>query len=169
MTRKAREKIFSPYHMLRRARDLRRVAEHLHDVSSAPKPKDHRLQVGSIGTVPILLSLATEIALKAWQCRERNGPPDPTHDLLKLFLGLGEDAQRRLSEKMPEHPAPVPGLPPMYPGMQTALSDCRHMFVEWRYAHERRHLSANTSVLRTALNAILEAYDESPQRPETGD
>jgi len=155
--------------MMSRARDLRRVAEHLQDLSFAPKPKDLRLQVGSIGTVPILLSLATEIALKAWQCRERNGPPDQTHDLLKLFLGLGEDAQRRLSEKMPEHAAPVRGLPPMYPGMQTALSDCRNMFVEWRYAHERRQLSADPGVLRTALNAIFDAYDELPQLPESGD
>lgn len=155
--------------MMRRARDLRRVAEHLDDVSSAPKPKDDRLQVGSIVTVPVLLSLATEIALKAWQCRERNGPPDQTHDLLKLFLGLGEDAQRRLSEKMPEHPPPMPGLPPVYPGMRTALSDCRNMFVEWRYAHERQHLRADTGVLKTALNAIFDAYDELPQLPESVD
>lgn len=164
-----REKIFSPYYMMRRARALRRVAEHLDDDGNVPEPWDRRLQEGKFVAAPVLLALATEIALKAWQCHERNGPPDQTHDLLKLFLGLGEDAQRRLSEKMPELPSPLPGFPPAYPGMQNALSDCRNVFVEWRYSHERRHLRAETGVLKTALSAIIEAYDELPQGPASGD
>ena len=155
--------------MMSQARALRRVAEHLDDDGKAPEPWDSRLNEGKFVAVPVLLALSTEIALKAWQCRERNGPPDQTHNLLKLFLGLGEDAQRRLSEKMPEHPSPLPGFPPAYPGMKNALSDCRNIFVEWRYSHERRHLRAETGVLKTALSAIIEAYDESSPGPASGD
>ena len=146
--------------MMRQARALGRVAEHLDDDGKVSDPWDSQLQEGKFVAEPVLLALATEIALKAWQCHERNGPPDQTHDLLKLFLGLREDARRRLSEKMPEYPSPLPGFPPAYPGIQTALSDCRHMFVEWRYSHERRHMRADTGILKTALNAIIETYDE---------
>ena len=50
---------------------------------------------------PILLSLAIEIALKAWQRRERQSAPDHGHDLLQLFEGLAEVTQKRLEAKMP--------------------------------------------------------------------
>ena len=165
MTEKATTKIWDPYQMMSRAKALRRLAEHLDDDGTVPNQWDGRLQEGRFVAVPVLLALATEIALKAWKCHERNGRPEQTHDLLELFLGLGKDAQRRLSEKMPEYPSPVPGLPPAYPGIQTALSNCRNIFVEWRYSHEHRHLRAETGVLKTALNAIIEVYDESTPGP----
>lgn len=155
--------------MMSRARAFRRVAEHLDDDGKAPKPWDSRLTEGKFVAVPVLLALSTEIALKAWQCRERNGSPNQTHDQLKLFLGLGADAQRQLSEKMPEYPSPLPGFPPAYPGMKNALSSCRNIFAEWRYSHEVRHLRAETGVLKTALSAIIAAYDESAQGPPSGD
>ena len=104
------------------------------------------------------LSYIIPIGLKAWQCKERNGPPDKTHDLLKLFDGLGENARRRLEDKMPEVPSPVAGLPPIYPGIRNALCQNKNLFVKWRYAHEHVSLFAETGVLKTALTAIVEAY-----------
>ena len=47
------------------------------------------------------MALATEIALKALQCQERNAPLDPTHDLLKLFKGLDKETQAGLEESLP--------------------------------------------------------------------
>lgn len=51
-------------------------------------------------TVPNLLTLATEIALKAWQCWERQKAPKRTHDLLKLFHSLEQDTQEVLEARM---------------------------------------------------------------------
>ncbi|MCY3877398.1 MAG: hypothetical protein OXF88_24300 [Rhodobacteraceae bacterium] len=119
--------------------------------------------------VPILLSLATEIGLKAWQCKERAGLPDQTHDFLKLFDGLAETTRRRLEEKMPEVPGPVAGLPPYCPGIREALCQNRNLFVDWRYAHEHHALFAETGVLKAALTAIVESYFVSvPERRVSG-
>ena len=107
--------------------------------------------------------------LKAWQCWERNGAPDHTHDLVELFDALGVQSQKRLEQKMPEVGSPVGGLPSIYPGMRNALTRCRSVFVEWRYAHEHNSLYAETGVLKTALEAIVEAYDDLPQTAAVGD
>lgn len=48
----------------------------------------------------ILLSLATEIALKAWQCRKRKGVSDHTHDLLDLFNSLEPGIRELLEARM---------------------------------------------------------------------
>ena len=56
-----------------------------------------------------MLSLALEIALKAWQRRERQGAPDRSHDLLQLFEGLEEATQKRLEAKMPPMVDPLVG------------------------------------------------------------
>ena len=155
-----REVVWHPDLMMIRASSLRRLVEHLE-----AGQRDGSQFEGTSVAVPILLSLAAEIGLKAWQCKERNGPPDKTHDLLKLFDGLGENARRRLEDKMPEVPSPVAGLPPFYPGIRNALCQNKNLFVEWRYAHEHHSLFAETGVLKTALTAIVEAYFvEVPQR-----
>ena len=148
-----REVIWNPDLMMIRASELGRLVEHL----SAGQSDGSSFEGTTVAT-PILLSLAAEIGLKAWQCKERNGPPDKTHDLLKLFDGLGENARRRLEDKMPEVPSPVAGLPPIYPGIRNALCQNKNLFVEWRYAHEHVSLFAETGVLKTALTAIVEAY-----------
>ena len=147
------EIVWRPDMMMIRATELGRLAEHLE-----AEQRDGSRFGGTFVAVPILLSLATEISLKAWQCKERNGPPDKTHDLLELFDSLGENARRRLEQMMPEVPSPVPGLPPYYPGIRDALCQNKNMFVEWRYAHEYHSLFAETGVLKTALKAIVEAY-----------
>ena len=153
-----REVIWNPDFMMIRARSLGRLVEHLHDDADGSGQKDGSRFEGTSVAVPILLSLAAEIALKAWQCKERNGPPDQTHDLLKLFDGLGDNARRRLEQRMPEVPNPVAGLPPIYPGMRNSLRQNKNLFVEWRYAHEHVSLIAETGFLKTALRAIVDAH-----------
>ena len=152
-----REVVWHPDLMMIRANELRRLVEHLDDADMSGQSDGSRFEGTSVA-VPILLSLAAEIGLKAWQCRERDGPLDQTHDLLNLFDALGENARTRLEQRMPEVPSPVAGLPPYYPGIRDALYQNKNLFVEWRYAHEHHSLFAETGVLKTALTAIVEAY-----------
>ena len=56
-------------------------------------------------TVPILLSLAAEMVLKAWRCREGKAKPIRSHDLLGLFNGLEPETQKRLEAAMPPRPS----------------------------------------------------------------
>ena len=146
-----------------------RVAEEIDKGGEKAGPEDALLFEGTMLAEPVLLSLAAEIALKAWQCRECNGAPDRTHDLLALFDGLGDESQKRLEEKMPEVENPVRGLPPVYPGIRNALTRCRSVFLDWRYAHEHQSLNAEIGVLKTALKAIVDAYDELPHAEATGE
>ena len=56
--------------------------------------------MGRLLAVPYLLSLATETALKAWQCRELQKAPERTHNLLDLFHRLKQDTQEMLEARM---------------------------------------------------------------------
>ena len=142
----------NPHLMMIRANELGRLVEHL----DAEK-KDGAWLEGTTIAVPVLLSLAVEIGLKAWHRREGNPAPVKTHDLLELFDGLREDTRRRLEDKMPEVPGPIPDWP-AYPGIRNALRQNKDIFTEWRYAHEHDALFAETGVLKTALRAIVDAY-----------
>ena len=163
------ENTWLPDLMIRRAISLSRVAEEIDKSGEKAEPEDALLFEGTMLAEPVLLSLAVEIALKAWQCRERSGAPDRTHDLLALFDGLGDESQKRLKDKMPEVENPVRGLPPVYPGIRNALAGCKSVFLEWRYAHEHQSLYAETGVLKTALKAIIDAYDNLPQAEAAGE
>ncbi len=147
----------NPLLMMSRAHGLGQLAERLEAEQSDGEWCD-----GTFVAIPVLLSLAAEIGLKAW-CRIEGTPGPKTHDLLKLFDGLGENTRRRLENRMPEFPSPVPGLPPAYPGIKDALRQNRDVFTEWRYAHEHDGLIAETGVLKTALKAIVDKFiDEMP-------
>ena len=138
-----------PLHMMSRANDLGLLVEHLEAEKS-----DGEWRRGTFVAVPVLLSLAVEIGLKAWHCIE--GSPVPkTHDLLKLFDGLGENTRRRLEDRMPEVPSPMPDWP-IRPGIRDALSQHRNLFEEWRYPYEHSALFAQTHVLQTALKVIVD-------------
>ena len=119
---------------------------------------------GKFVAMPVLLALATEIALKAWQCRERQEKPDHDHDLLRLFEGLREDTQAWLEAKLPEIPDPLLGseFPPIHPGIRVTLSSNRNLFEKWRYLYESRGgKRAETGLLNEALTVLIDAYDES--------
>ena len=105
----------NPELMMIRAKELGRLVEHLD-----AEQRDGVWHEGTSVAVPVLLSLAVEIGLKAWRRREGNRSPVKSHDLLELFDGLGENTRRRLEDKMPEVPGPVPELP-IYPGIRNAL------------------------------------------------
>ena len=153
----------NPDLMMIRAKELGRLVEHLDS-----EQRDGVWREGTSVAVPVLLSLAVEIGLKAWHRREGNESPVKTHDLLKLFDGLGESTRKRLEDRMPEVPGPIPDWP-HYPGIRNAMRQSKDIFTEWRYAHEHDALFAETGVLKTALAAIVEAYFvEVPQRPVLG-
>ena len=108
--------------------------------------------------VPVLLTLAIELALKALQWNERGGrPPAHTHDLLMLFKGLKEDTRERIEANMPEIPGMFPEEP-YWPGVRTTLSRARNVFIDWRYPYEHPGLFVETPVLKTALKAILDVH-----------
>ena len=108
---------------------------------------------------PVLLALATELALKAWQCRERNGmAPDKTHDLAKLFDALEDDARALLEHALPAHPDPMARFIPLYSGIREALNVNRKLFETWRYPYEHPGLVAETGALKTAFAAIVDTY-----------
>ena len=92
-------KYLDVYRMMDYAESLLRVAKELQQKSSDAKT-DIRLFEGVFLSVPILLSLATEIALKAWQFRELKEVNIRTHDLLKLFQSLKPSTQKMLEARM---------------------------------------------------------------------
>lgn len=153
--RKRKPKIsWHPEWMLLEAAGLGQVVERLDDPEEGFTV---RFDQSSI-VVPVLLSLAIEIALKALQWNERDGrQPAQTHDLLLLFKGLKKDTRERIEANMPE----VPGmfLEQLHrPGIRTALSRARRVFVDWRYPYEHPGLIVDTADLQTALKAILDVH-----------
>ena len=157
------KRAWEPDTMIWNARSLQKVAGQLAS-ERVPPGEDVFLFTGQLLAGPILLALATEIALKAWQCRERQGPPDSYHDLLKLFEGLSEEARDILEAACPEQPLPgeVQAYIPIHSGMRRILETHRDTFVRWRYAHETMNAHAFPPALNAALTAISEAYDQSP-------
>lgn len=142
----------NPLLMMSRANDLGRLVEHLE-----AEQRDGVWREGTSIAVPVLLSLAVEIGLKAWHRSEGNEAPFRTHDLLELFESLGENTRKRLEHRMPEVPGIMPDFP-VYPGIRNALRQSKDVFTEWRYAHEHDSLFAETGVLKAALKAIVDEY-----------
>ena len=157
------ERAWDPDTMIWNARSLQKVARQLAS-DRIPPGEDVFLFTGQQLAEPILLALSTEIALKAWQCRERQGPPDSYHDLLKLFEGLSDRAQTILEARYPEHPMPggTHVFIPIHSGIRRILETHRDTFVRWRYVHETMSDHAYPPALDAALTAIIEAYGQSP-------
>ncbi len=132
----------------------------------ARKLMDGEFASGRSHAHAVLLALAVEIALKAWQCRERKGgDPDHSHCLVKLFDRLSEDAQERLQTRMPEHPWPrgaeharLSGNP-FGGGIRVVLEAHRNTFEAWRYSYEHDALYTWPPQLDEALTAIIDTYN----------
>ena len=146
------------------AKALLRVANHL-DADTDKEPTQPLLFHGLTIVIPTLLGLATELALKALQMREEGTSPK-SHDLLELFDRLLAGTRRRLEQKMPGVPGVHPDLPPVYPGVREALEANRTLFVEWRYLRERPRTLAETAVLKEAMSAIIDTFEEPTLSPE---
>ena len=67
---------------------------------------------------------------------------------------------------MPGVPGVHPDLPPVCPGVREALEANRTLFVEWRYLRERPRTLAETSVLKEAMSAIIDTFEEPTLFPE---
>ena len=146
--------------MIWNARSLQKVANQLASDRESVQ-SDVFMFTGQFLAAPILLALATEIALKAWQCRERKRAPDRSHDLLKLFEGLSEKVRTGLETRFPAQPDPF-GTHQFFPvgaGMRKTLEFHRRAFEHWRYLHESMRGSFFPPALNEALTAIIEAYD----------
>ena len=155
---------WDPDAMILNARSLQAVARQF---TSDPDPRDNELPpdasyyYGRFLAGPILLALATEIALKAWQRRERAGAPDRGHDLVALFEALSEEAQDTLEARCPNNVIP-PALEvfgPIPSGMRRTLEIHKDTFERWRYAYEATEDHIWPDALDAALTAIIEAYE----------
>ncbi len=161
---KQSEKILNPDGAMDNAKALLEVANHL-DAYKDPKLTGPLLFHGFMLTVPTLLALATELALKALIMRDVGAPPQ-SHDLLDLFDRLPERTRQRLKKKMPGAPPIHPQLPPIPPGIREVLEENRNLFAEWRYLHESRGAWAGTGMLKEALSVIIDTYEEPTPPPE---
>ena len=173
--------------MIRNAKALQRVVKELEKNKPKPSPSDgwgkwdrgtenQLLFMGRFLAVPNLLSLATEIALKAWQCREQQKAPERTHDLLKLFQNLEQDTQEMLEARMRKvSPDSVwadalrmQNLSPLEQEMLGAkmhpLRDVLRSHSDanmlWRYIYEEPEAKFETGEIDLALTVIIDAYEK---------
>lgn len=162
--------------MIENAKSLQRVAKELEKNGGETLRSDTRLFHGKFLAVPILLSLATEIALKAWWCRERNKAPKRTHDLLKLFDVLKQDTQEMLEARMRKlspHSvwAAEPGMQNLNPDLQDMLGAKMHPLrdvldahrnanMHWRFLYEKPRGLFETAEIDRALTVIIGSYHE---------
>ena len=137
--------------MIWNAKSLQRVAKELERHEESPQ-YDLLLFSGRFLAGPNLLTLVTEIALKAWQCRERKGNPDRSHDLMKLFDSLESSKQETLEARMRKlSPHSVWAGDPSMQNLNADLQDifrarmhplrdvlCSHRdaHTHWRFIHE---------------------------------
>ncbi len=173
--------------MIMNAKALQRVVKELEKNRSKLFPLDEwskwnrdteaRLLLnGMFLAIPNLLSLATEIALKAWQCRERQKDPDHIHNLLELFESLEQDTQEMLEARMQKQsPCPVwagqPRMQNLSPLEQEMLGAKMHplrdvlrshsdVYKRWRYLHEETSAQCELPEIDRALTVIIDAYEK---------
>ena len=164
--KKNRKANWPPYWVIQDAKALQRVVEELDSQDSQSVQADPLLFHGKVVAEPILLSFAIEIALKAWQCRERQGAADHGHDLLQLFEGLEEATQKRLEAKMPPMVDPWLGET-LREGLRELLGSHRDAFIKWRYPYEGDFIFKpfETSEVHRALTVLIDAYYEREDGP----
>ena len=171
--------------MIRNAKALQRVVKELEKNRPKSSPldrwnnqergtQDRLLFMGRLLAVPNLLSLATEIALKAWLCWEQKAP-ERTHDLLKLFQSLEQNTQEMLEARMRKvSPHSVwagqPGMQNLGPFEQEMFAAKMHPLrdilrshsdanMRWRYIYEEPEAKFETAEIDRALTVIIDAYE----------
>ncbi len=161
--------------MIDHARALLRAAQEVdrRDPSPASAP-DFFSSYGHAIAMPVLLSLATEIALKAWLCREGK-TPIRSHDLFRLFCELEPATQKRLEEAV-QPPSPYRqyalerlGIPALlegttgpgavhFQGLRDILRIYGKAFEEWRYRYEDLEGTFATARFTEVLTIIIDEY-----------
>ena len=148
--------------MIRKPRSLQKVPRQFAS-GRVPPGEDLFLFTRQHLVEPILLALATEISLKSRQRRVRKRPPDSEFDLLKLFVGLSEEARGTIEAGYPEQPLSggMQANIPFHLGMRRILESHRDTFVRCRYLHETMNVHAYPPALDAALTATFGAYAEA--------
>lgn len=166
-----------PDFMMDHARALLHVAKEVDKGALSPaSAPDFFSSYGQTIAVSILWSLAMEVALKAWRCREGKAPIR-SHDLFRLFCGLEPATQKRLEEAV-QPPSPDRqyvlerlGIPALLEGMADSgavdlqglrdiLRIYRNAFEEWRYRYEDPEGTFATTHLTEVLTVIIDEYDK---------
>ena len=156
--------------MIRNAKSLQSVVKKLEWNEAESPQSDPFLFQGTILADAILLSLATEIALKALLFLEQKKDPPHIHDLLKLFKQLEPDTQKLLWEEMPGWPGILEMSPFDYGSLPELLWSHRDAHTHWRFLHEKPMGVFRTAELNRVLTMIINAYDKmSRDRPERGE
>ena len=104
---------------------------------------------GRFLSIPLLLSYAIELVLKAWKCREGSGPHLYTHDLLDLFDDLRRDTQDLLEKATLTDTS-----------LRQVLCKHHNVFVESRYPDQDKDgVGYAASALWQALGGMIVAYN----------
>ena len=152
--------------MICEAKSLQAVVNHLAADMELESNSVNSLFSGKIQSAPILMALATEIALKALKCQEGKRSPTHTHDLLTLFEELSENTQTRLEEGLPSQldwvslRLRVQEFSPIGAGMRIVLKFHRYSFERWRYKYESSGERFFLPELNKALTVIINTYDQ---------
>lgn len=165
-----------PDWMIDNAKALRRAAKELEPHGLKSDHTDNLLFLGVFLAVPDLLLLATEIALKAWLCREKNAAPKPTHHLLKLFQSLDTETQEFMEAKMrklshysrysedPRMKHQSPEVQEIFGAkmrpLRDILSSHADLYTRWRYSHEGLIANFETSEIDHALTVLIDSYEK---------
>ena len=159
------DQVFSPFHMIDHALSLQQVANHLNEGMDT-KP-DGTLFNGMFLAVPVLMTLAVEIALKALRCQECIEKFDRDHNLVNLFKSLSEDTQFRLKERLPitldavSLKLGIQDFCPVGVGIEKVLEYHQNTFRDWRYLYEKGGGNkCYVPELNKVLTAIVETYEE---------
>ena len=171
----SRDGIWDADYMIESAESLRRAAKKLEKGLNSEE-QDPLLFQGMLLASPILLSLAAEIALKAWWCREQENKPAKIHDLRKLYDGLGEGTREILEAKMRKvSPYSIragdPKAQNLRPDIQYVLGARTHPLrdildehrdanMHWRFRYEQFSARFETAEIHRALTVIIDAYCE---------
>ena len=165
-----------PDWMIDNAKALRRAAKELEPHGFNSGQTDNLLSLGVLLAVPDLLLLATEIALKAWHCKERNYAAKPTHDLLKLFQSLNIETQELMEAKMrrlshysrysedPRMKHQSLDVQEMFGAVMSPLryilTSHADLYTQWRYSHEGLNANFETSEIYHALTVLIDSYEK---------
>lgn len=116
-----------------------------------------------IGVEPMLLTLAMELALKAWIVFDHDdGSVIKSHNLTNLFGRLTPQSQQILDAQFKETVAPYhpSGLHIDY-GIEDLLYQHQDAFVDWRYLHERKKsLNFDHGAFEATLEMVLREFDK---------
>ncbi len=155
----------SPFRKIEHAISLRQVANHLYE--GMDTKSDSTLFHGMYLAVPVLMSLAVEIGLKALKCQEGKEGFEREHDLVKLFQSLNKETQSHLKERLPETLDKVSsrlGVQEFFPAgaeIEKVLEYHQNTFRDWRYLYEKKGSNACfPTELDKVLTAIIETYEE---------